>query len=209
MRKRRISGGQDFGIVCACFVVVAFACISAPAEDGVVFADSAIIAPRISSPAADLPVKELPRIKQIKQADLSSQSSISDRPVRRPGGADELPYFSHGRIINRYKKPLVDLQEHRTKIKHENVARDEIKKSADEVRQEARLIALDAQGISFEQRRLMKDAAAEYRRQLRLELIGAVSRHPQIDDGMEDAKRIAKEQARKVAQEARSQTRRE
>jgi hypothetical protein len=101
------------------------------------------------------------------------------------------------------------LDERPAKSKEQLVAHDEIKKSVDDVRQQARLIASNGLGVTFEQRRMMKDAAAEWRRQLRLQLIGNVTREVQTDNGLEEAKRVAKEQARKITEEAKSQTRRE
>ena len=195
MRKRWSSGGQDFYIVCACFVVVASACINASAQGHAVLTDSPAI-------AADVRAKA-PGIKPIKQTDLR------DRPVRRARGADELPRLIPDRIVKPDKKSVEGVSERRSKIKQENIAHDEIKKSADDVRQEARLIALDAPGITFEQRRIARDQAAEWRRQLRYQLVGNVVRQQRIDDGLEEAKRAAREQARKVAEEAKSLTIRE
>jgi hypothetical protein len=198
MRKRWISGGQDFVSVGACFVVVAFACTRSLAQDAIVFSSRSIVAPRIPSPspaAIDLPEKVQARIESAKH-----------RPIPRPPAPIHNRSEVNSPTIKLDKKGLED---HRTKIKQENVARDEIKKSSDEVKQEARLIALDGQGITFEQRRLMKDEAAQWRRQLRLQLIGNVIRVKQIDDGLDEAKRVAREQARKLAEEAKSQTRRE
>jgi len=194
MRKRWSSGGQDFCIVCACFVVVASACINASAQGHVVLTDSPAI-------AADVRAKA-PGIKPVKQTDLR------DRPVRRARGADELPRLIPDRIVKPEKKSVEGVGERRSKIKQENIAHDEIKKSADDVRQEARLIASEGQGITFE-RRIAKDQAAEWRRQLRYQLVGNVVRQQRIDDGLEEAKRAAREQARKVAEEAKSLTIRE
>ena len=204
MRKRWSSGGQDFCIVCACFVVVASACINASAQGHVVLTDSPAIATRVPSAApTDLPDRAQARMENAKHHHFSHFPGYLHRLIPRPPVRLRKEDSGKG---NSVEKKGADV---RARIKQENIAREEIKKSADDAKQEARLIALDAPGITFEQRRVARDQAAEWRRQLRYQLVGNVVRQQRIDDGLEEAKRAAREQARKVAEEAKSLTIRE
>jgi hypothetical protein len=203
MRKRWSSGGQDFCIVCACFVVVASACVNASAQDAIVITDISRARSRIAHPIADLPERAEARIEAAKHPDHFSGASAPQPPVRQDRAAVA------GGLMRLDKKAAERIGEVRTKIKQENIAHDEIKKSADEVRQEVRLIAAEEQGITFEQRQIARNQAAECRRQLRYQLVGNVVRQQKIDDGLEEAKRVAREQARKLAEEAKSLTVRE
>jgi hypothetical protein len=193
MRKRRISGGQDFCIVCACFVVVAFTCVTPSAQNANAGKD------RVASETQKTKAAALSLESDPAAPTMPKRIDVSAPPARAP----------LGHITKVEKKAVRGLDERPAKSKEQLVARDEIKKSADDVRQEVRLIASDGQGIAFEQRRIAKDQAAEWRRQLRFQLVGNVVRQQKIDDGLDEAKRAAREQARKVAEEARIQALRE
>jgi hypothetical protein len=222
MRKRWISGGQDFIGVCARFVVVAFACGASLAKDPIaatngVASETKAGALRVQNDSTEAAAPT--GIDRSLEAQTKIEAAANIKEAQRRNHFSHFPGYLHppappakaplGHIISREKKAVRGLDERPAKLKGQLVARDEIKKSADDVRQEARLIALNGQGITFEQRRMMKDAAAEWRRQLRLQLIGNVTREVQTDNGLEEAKRVAKEQARKITEEAKSQTRRE
>jgi hypothetical protein len=182
MRKRRLSGGQDFRIICACFVVVASACVTGLAQDAIPVQE------RI-----DFKERQRAKIEAAKHHDHFTRVGGVRPPVRPP------------QIVRQNKRSAVE--NHANELhKKQADARDEIKKSSEEVHQVARLI----HGMTIEDFKAMHRAEAEWRRELRQQLASGNPIHEdRTNDGLDDVKRTAREQARKVTDEIRSQSRRE